>query len=303
MDRFATRIALSALAALAVTAPGCGDDGGTPETTLYERLGEESGITTVVDDFVGRVLDDPAINGYFLNTSVDAARLTRCLVKQIGNASGGPEVYPDPAAGCRDMSTAHAGLNISQRDFDDLVGHLDAALTAASVSAVDKGSVLDVLGPLAPDIVEDATDDGTVYQRVGRKPAIQQVIASFLAEVVADTRINGFFAGLTSTDRISTCLVRQICSIDGPCAYGGEVTHPADPGVTEELPCRNMVDSHVGLVDTNSNPITAADFGALVEDLVVVLDMTAASADDKMALLGALGPMCSDIVSDPGNCP
>lgn len=290
------------LAAVLVLAVGCGDDD-TPETTLYDRLGQEAGIATVVDDFVDRVLEDPSINGYFLNSSVDQTRLKTCLVKQIGNASGGPQVYPDPGAGCRDMATAHAGLSISQNDFDDLVAHLDGALVTAGAAAADKDAVLGVLGPLAPDIVEDATNDATVYQRVGRKPAIQQVIAGFLTEVTGDARINGFFAGLTSTDRISTCLVRQVCSIDGPCAYGGEVDHPADPGVTAALPCRDMASSHLGLVDDESNPITVADFEALVEDLVVVLDTTAASADDKMALLGALGPMCADIVSDPENCP
>lgn len=290
------------LGAALVLTVGCGDDGG-PETTLYERLGQAPGITAVVGDFVDRVLDDPAINGYFLNTSVDQARLETCLVKQIGNASGGPQVYPDPQAGCREMGTAHQGLSISQQDFADLVGHLEAALTAAEVPADDRQAVLAVLAPLEPEIVEDVSNDATVYQRIGRKPAIQQVIAGLLTEITGDTRINGFFAGLTSTDRISTCLVRQVCGIDGPCVYGAEVTHPADPGVTADLPCRDMLSAHVGLVDAQSNPITVADFDALVEDLIVVLDTTAASAADKMALLGALGPMCSDIVSDPENCP
>ncbi len=309
------RSSLASCVCVFVLTGGCGGDDAKPETTLYERLGEEAGIRTVINDFVGRVVADPKINGFFLNKSVDGQRLTECLVKQVGNATGGPQVYPDPAgpspagpdpaAGCRDMKAAHVGLGISTTDFNDLVGHLVAALTAAGVASDDIDAIADVLGPLSPDIVEDTSSNLTVYQRIGRKAAIQAVIDGFVAKVAADTRINGFFAMAAGDPdrlaRLKTCLVRQVCSIDGPCKYGEEVTSPADPGSTADKPCVGMIESHASLMN-GSSPITIDDFNALVGDLVLVLDGAGVTTSDKQALLGALGPLCPTIVKNGTGC-
>src|SRR5688572_18743191 len=260
---------------LVALAAGCADDAVQDDrTTLYARLGGEPGIRTVINDFVGRIVADPKVNGYFLNKSVDGARLIECLVKQVGNATGGPQAYPDPAAGCRDMKSSHVGLGISKLDFDDVVGHLVVALTGAGVSTGDIDAITGVLGPLAPDIVEDPGNNKTVYQRVGRKPAIATVIDAFVARVAGDARVNGFFAGIPGDplrlSRLKTCLVRQVASIDGPVTYGAEVTSTADPGPTAQSPCLGMLESHRNLVNGTA-PITIDDFNADVEDLVIVL--------------------------------
>ena len=294
-------------------AAACGgdDDGAGPDapgadaapTTLYQRLGEEAGIRTAITGFVGRVVADPKINGYFLNGAVDGGRLIDCLVKQVGNATGGPQVYPDPPAtenGCRDMTAAHAGLGISTQDMNDLVGHLVAELTADGVAAGDIETIGTVLGGLAGDIIEDDANDATVYQRVGRKPAITLVVDNFVARVAADARINGFFA-TTDIPRLKTCLVRQVCSIDGPCEYGDEVTG-AEPGVSAEAPCRDMASSHEGLM-SGGDGIAIEDFNALVEDLVTEVDAAGVAPADRDALLGALGPLCPMIVVGGTGCP
>ena len=94
-----------------------------------------------------------------------------------------------------------------------------------------------VLGDMAPDIVEDADSNLTVYQRVGRKPAVVTLIGapgeaeSFVENVANDVEINGFF-GNADFVRLNTCLSRQVSSIDGPIAYGGEVDSPG-PGIDE----------------------------------------------------------------------
>ena len=161
---------------------------------LYTRLGGEPGIRTVVTDFVNRVVKDPKINGYFLNASVSGARVIDCLVIQVGSLTGSGQAYPG-MSGCREMKALHAGLRISQQDFNDTAGHLSAALTAAGVAAADASTILGAVGGTAPDIVEDSTNNATVYQRVGRKPAISTVVDAFIAKVAADPRINGFFGG------------------------------------------------------------------------------------------------------------
>ncbi|MCB9638389.1 MAG: hypothetical protein H6727_05695 [Myxococcales bacterium] len=267
----------------------------TPEpqpeaTTLYQRLGEEAGITTVVGDFVTRVVGDSKINGYFLNSTLDANRLVGCLVKQIGEASGGPQKYD-----CKTMKESHQGLGISKQDFTDLVGHLVDALKAANVAQADIDTIAQVLSPMEADIVEDANNDKTVYQRVGRRPGIETVIADFVKRVVADNTINTFFAS-TDAERLGTCLVRQVCGIDGPCKYGQEPAQ-GEKGVSDTKPCKNMVDSHKGL------GISHQDFTTLIGHLVDALKAANVAQTDIDALAGVVGPMCSDIVeTDKDKC-
>lgn len=301
----------AAIDAASVDAASAADDTGTspsPDasaTTLYTRLGGNSGIRTVITDFVGRVVADPRINGYFLNSSVAGGRLIDCLVRQVGNATGGPETYPDPVGttnGCRDMASAHEGLGISTTDFNDLVGHLVAALQAASVAEADITTITSVLGPMASDIVEDTSNDATVYQRVGRKPAIGTVVDNFITRVVGDARINGFF-GSVNAMRLRTCLVRQVCSIDGPCRYGMEVESLTEPGVSPTNVCRGMMESHAGLRDTASSPITIDDINALVEDLTLELQAAGVTSADITAIGGALAPLCTQIVAGGTGCP
>jgi len=114
----------------------------------------------------------------------------------------------------------------------------------------------------------------SLYDRLGGKPAIEAVVGQFLQNVVADDRINGFFANVDAAD-LQMKLVDQICEASGgPCAYTG----------------RDMATTHKGL------GITDDHFNALVEDLVAALDKFNVPEREKNELLGALGPMKGDIV-------
>lgn len=119
----------------------------------------------------------------------------------------------------------------------------------------------------------------SLYTRLGGKPAITAVVDEFVARVAADKRINGFFAKTAGDAKrlaaFKKNLVNQICqATGGPCKYTG----------------KNMKDAHMGM------GISDADFNALVEDLVGALDKFNVPAAEKNELLGALGPMKSDIV-------
>ena len=184
------------------------------------------------------------------------------------------------------MRTVHTGMNISKADFDDTAGHLVAALNAARVSTSDINTIVGAVAATAPEIVEDPANNRSVYHRVGRKPAIEAVVLAFMRDVFNDPRISGFFAG-GNAERLRTCLIRQVCSIDGPCKYGEEVD--GEPGVARANPCKDMISSHRGIASPRA--ITKADFDALVQVLVGVLDRAGVPAADKMALLGALGPL------------
>ncbi len=119
----------------------------TSDKSLYERLGGKPAITAVVEDFVGRVAADSRINGKFANT--DLPRLKTLLVEQICQASGGPCTYTG-----RSMKTTHAGMGVSNTDFDALVGNLVSTLNTFKVPEREKNELLGALGPMRKDIVE-----------------------------------------------------------------------------------------------------------------------------------------------------
>ncbi len=117
----------------------------------------------------------------------------------------------------------------------------------------------------------------TLYDRLGQKPAIEVVTDKFLANVVADSRINAAFAHLDADGvaHLRTMLVDQICSATGgPCEYKG----------------KSMREAHAGM------GITEDQFNALVEDLIHALDDAGVQPADRDALIGALGGMKGDIV-------
>ena len=282
-------------------------------STLCSRLGgmDEPGIPALVNGFLGKVLVDDKINGYFLNSDVDGGALGGCVIKQLGALAGCEGVMYD----CQSMTEAHAGLKISQQDFDDFVvdfvaAYDEHAAAHPELTADDKTAVGTALGGMAGEIIEDGTNDATVYQRVGRKPAIKALIgkpgeaASFVDNVANDAAINGFF-GNSDFDRLNTCLTRQVSSIDGPIKYGSEVDAPAgvDPGAGAVNPCLDMKTAHAGMMDDMMSGITIDDFGALVVDLVTAMTTAGVPEADQMAILGVLGPMCDDIVADPNTCP
>jgi hemoglobin len=148
MIRTLRRLALPATLAAVLALAACQDMSMKPmaDKTLYDRLGGKGAITAVVDDFVGNVAADKRINGYF--AKADVPRLKTNLVDQICQATGGPCVYKG-----RDMMAAHRGLGIADADFNALVEDLVKSLDKFNVPAKEKGELLNILGPLKPQIV------------------------------------------------------------------------------------------------------------------------------------------------------
>lgn len=123
----------------------------TPTPTLYSRLGGVDAITAVTDQFLANVVADPVINGAFAATVADPYRtqlLRFNLIDQICAASGGPCQYKG-----KSMLEAHQGMNITQEEFNALVGDLVAALDQFNVPEQEKSELLTILGSLQPDIV------------------------------------------------------------------------------------------------------------------------------------------------------
>lgn len=134
---------------IVVMMAGCAERTGSsrPAMSLYDRLGGKEAITAVVDQFVANVAADARINGRFAAT--DVSKLKRHLVDQVCMATGGPCTYTG-----RDMKTAHAGMKITNADFDALVEDLVGALDKFNVPKGEQKELLALLGPMKKEIVE-----------------------------------------------------------------------------------------------------------------------------------------------------
>lgn len=121
------------------------------EPSLYTRLGGYDAIAAVVDMLLERMRGDAQLARFWTSPrSVDTNRRERQLaVDFIAAATGGPTFYLG-----RDMRTSHAGMGITQSDYQALVRHTVAILDGFKVPAREKGEVVAFLATLEPEIVQ-----------------------------------------------------------------------------------------------------------------------------------------------------
>ena len=120
------------------------------EKSLYERIGGYNALAAVVDDFVGRLVSDKQFDRFFAGHSTDSKkRIRQHILDQFCAATGGPCIYTG-----RDMKTAHAGLGISEAEWNAAAKHLVASLDKFKVPEKEKGEVLAFVTTLKKDIVE-----------------------------------------------------------------------------------------------------------------------------------------------------
>ena len=118
--------------------------------------------------------------------------------------------------------------------------------------------------------------DAVGIPRQGRD-AISVVVDRFVANMVADSRVNARFKALKPVDvlKLTSNLSDQICeATGGPCSYYG----------------RDMKTTHKGM------QISEAEWSATVENLVKALDQAKMPSGEKNELIGVLGPLKADIV-------
>src|SRR5918911_5616296 len=141
---------LCALCLLLASVPAAANAQPSPDKSLYERLGGYNAIAAVVDDFIGRLIADPQFERFFVGHSTDSKkRIRQHIVDQFCAAAGGPCIYTG-----RTMKDSHAGLGISEADWDAAAQHLVATLDKFKVPGPEKKELLDFVTSLKGDIVE-----------------------------------------------------------------------------------------------------------------------------------------------------
>lgn len=118
--------------------------------SLYQRLGGYDAIAAVSDDFIGRLASDPQFAKFFGGFSIDSKKkLRQRLVDQICQATGGPCIYTG-----RSMKETHAGLGITEKEWDAGAKHLLSTLDKFRVPHKEKDEVMAIVATLKKDIVE-----------------------------------------------------------------------------------------------------------------------------------------------------
>lgn len=125
---------------------------------LYERLGGESAIKAVVDDFVQRAAADPAVNftrqgteRVWEATPENMEKLKTYLVQFISVSTGATSVIYEG----RDLKTAHQGMKITNAEFDALAADLKASLDQLDVPEQEQKELLDIVGSTRAMMVEE----------------------------------------------------------------------------------------------------------------------------------------------------
>ncbi|HEY1232040.1 MAG TPA: group 1 truncated hemoglobin [Candidatus Binatia bacterium] len=118
--------------------------------SLYKRLGGYDAIAAVTDDFLGRLAADKQMSRFFVGVSADSLRkLRQHVVDQLCEATGGPCYYFG-----RSMKTVHAGLGITDSDWQLTVKHLNATLDEFKIVANERTEIVTMFAGIKKDIVE-----------------------------------------------------------------------------------------------------------------------------------------------------
>lgn len=137
---------------------------------LFDRLGGEPGISNIVADFVSRALEDPRVNwqrkgvkggafsfrrnhaesGIWSANATNVAGLQKHLAQFLALATGGPAQYDG-----KEMKPAHAGMHISNPEFDAAVGDLKASLDKLQIPNKEQKELLAIVESTRPQVVTE----------------------------------------------------------------------------------------------------------------------------------------------------
>jgi hemoglobin len=131
---------------------------------------------------------------------------------------------------------------------------------------------------------QTAVPTKSLYDRLGGQPAVQAVASGLVDRILADTRVNKWFAHAASSPE-NTKLYKEklsafICqSTGGPCKYTG----------------MDMTEAHKG------RGVTSEAFNAVAEDLSGLLDQLKVPAKEKGEVMTLIGSLKPSIVQSPAS--
>lgn len=114
--------------------------------SLYEEIGGKAKITEIAQLFLDEVSYHPDVLPYFQHTNI--ARFEEKFIEHLCLISGGPCQYTGD-----NMEQVHAGMNVTEADFNAVVDLLVNAMSRASVAHTTQNKLLARLVPMRKDII------------------------------------------------------------------------------------------------------------------------------------------------------
>lgn len=127
-------------------------DSAQTRPSLYERLGGTYAIAVVVDEFIDRVMESPALNA---NGKVDEAHhrvppagFKYLVTEQLCAAAGGPQRYTG-----RSMRDSHSHLDITAGEWQAFMDILKRTLDKFQVPLPEQSEIFAIVQSTRGDIV------------------------------------------------------------------------------------------------------------------------------------------------------
>ncbi|WP_404408229.1 group 1 truncated hemoglobin [Pseudidiomarina marina] len=116
------------------------------ERTLYDELGQEQGISQLMEAFILEIAEDDRVIHHFENVDID--RFHRMLSEHICELSGGPCRYSGES-----MVTVHTGMNISRAEFNAVVENLMTAMDQQQLAVSTQNRLLAILASFHKEVI------------------------------------------------------------------------------------------------------------------------------------------------------
>ena len=115
------------------------------QPTLYDDLGGEPVIRSIIDHMLGLALDDPKMSPIFENSNIN--RLKGILFIHTCHIADGPCEYKG-----QDMRRAHDGLGIRTWHFNKLVENMQSGMDAQNIPFRVQNRLMARLAPFHDDV-------------------------------------------------------------------------------------------------------------------------------------------------------
>jgi len=119
--------------------------------TLWERLGNAGGVQKIAHTILQNSIEDPKLRPKLVRADkkLDAKAFEQSLVEYISSVTGGPLPYNG-----KNMKAAHAGMKITDDEFNAMAAIVEGALKSNIVDPADIKEFMTLLETTRKDIVE-----------------------------------------------------------------------------------------------------------------------------------------------------
>ena len=127
----------------------------TDKPSLYARLGGISGIATVVDDFIDRIMIDPRLSANIwvseAHHRLPPAGFKYLVTEIVCSATGGPQKYNG-----KSMAEWRARLKVTSQEWDAFLDDVQQTLNKFAVRAGEQAELKAILDRTRSDLAIDS---------------------------------------------------------------------------------------------------------------------------------------------------